>query len=76
MNRHRIRKDEPTPDYARKDEPTPDYAATPDYADTGLRPRVVGQPVIVSHNWASMNFERWAMLSVATVTVSLGPTDN
>ena len=28
-----------------------------------LRPRVVGQPVIVSHNWASMNLERWATLS-------------
>ena len=43
---------------------------------TGLRPGVVGQPVIVSHNWASMNLESWAKLSVATVTVSLEPTDN
>src|SRR5208337_5053121 len=63
-NRHRI-----TPDTGLR----PRHRITP---DTGLRPRVLGQPVIVSHNWASMNLERWATLSVATVTVSLGPTDN
>ncbi len=44
--------------------------------ETGLRPGVVGQPAIVSHDWASMNLERWATLALATVSVSLEPTDN
>jgi hypothetical protein len=38
--------------------------------------QVVGQPVIASPNWASMNLERWATLSVATVAVSLVPAAN
>ena len=58
----------------------PGWATTqvypPQITPTRLRPGVVGQPVIVSHNWASMNLESCAKLSVATVTVSLEPTDN